>query len=57
MGDKTERITIRLTKEQKAHIKVYAAKHNMTLSEMFLLSMLKLISQEEIKEDDAKCIK
>lgn len=49
MGDKTERITVRLTKEQKAHIKEYAVKHDITISELFLIAMLKYISAEEVK--------
>lgn len=57
MTDKTERISIRLTKDQKAKIRVYAAEHDMTISELFLLAMLKLISQEQREEDDSKCIK
>lgn len=49
MTDKTERISIRLTEDQKAKIRVYAAEHDMTISELFLLAMLKLISQEQTK--------
>lgn len=49
MRDKTERITVRLTKEQKAHIKEYAVKHDITISELFLIAMLKYISAEEVK--------
>lgn len=49
MGDKTERITVRLTKEQKAHIKEYAVNHDITISELFLIAMLKYISAEEVK--------
>lgn len=52
MGDKTERITVRLTKEQKAHIKEYAVKHDITISELFLIAMLKYISAEEVKADN-----
>lgn len=51
MTDKTERISIRLTKDQKAKIRVYAAEHDMTISELFLVAMLKLISQEQTKWD------
>lgn len=57
MGDKTERITIRLRPQDKTKIKMYAAEHNMTISELFLVAMLKLISQEQREEDDSKCIK
>ena len=49
MTDKTERITIRLTKEQKAHIKEYAVKHDITISELFLMAMLRYITQENRK--------
>ena len=52
MRDKTERITVRLTKEQKAHIKEYAVKHDITNSELFLIAMLKYISAEEVKADN-----
>lgn len=49
MGDKSERITIRLTKDQKQHIRMYVAKHDMTISELCLISILKYISQENRK--------
>lgn len=52
MNDKTERITVRLTKEQKAHIKEYAVKHDITISELFLMAMLRYITQEELKADN-----
>ena len=51
MRDKTERITVRLTKEQKAHIKEYAVKHDITISELFLIAMMKYITNEELKGD------
>lgn len=57
MGDKTERITIRLRPQDKTKIKMYAVEHDMKISELFLVAMLKLISQEENKKDDLNCIK
>lgn len=47
MSDKTERITVRLTREQKDRIKIMAIKKNMTVSELFLLALMKYIAEEE----------
>lgn len=47
MSNKSERITIRLTKEEKENIKILAIKKNMTMSELCLIAMLKYISSEE----------
>lgn len=44
LSNKTERITVRLTKEQ---IKIFAIKHNITVSDLFLTAMLKYIASEE----------
>lgn len=47
LSNKTERITVRLTKEQKEQIKIFAIKHNITVSDLFLTAMLKYIASEE----------
>ena len=47
MSDKTERITVRLTKEQKDRIKIMAIKKDITVSELFLLALMKYIAEEE----------
>lgn len=50
---KDERITIRLREEDKIKIKVWCAKHNMTLSELCMISINRYINQEEIKKYDS----
>lgn len=50
MSNKNERITVRLTKEQKDHIKLLATKQGITVSEMFLISMSRYIAEEEKKQ-------
>lgn len=49
MSNKSERITIRLTPEDKEKIKIMAIKKGVTISDMFLVAMMKYISGEEEK--------
>lgn len=55
-SDKTERLTLRLTKEQKDKIRILAINKNMTLSQLCLVAMMKYVSEEEMKlmKDDLK---
>ena len=48
-SSKSERITIRLTEEEKQRIKILAIKKNITISELCLVAMMKYISSEEEK--------
>lgn len=50
MDKKDNRIVIRVSSKDKMKLKEYALKHNTTLSDMVLVAMLKLISEEETKE-------
>lgn len=55
-GDKKERLTLRLTKDQKDKIRILAINKNMTLSQLCLVAMMKYVSEEEMKlmKDDLK---
>lgn len=48
-GDKKERLTLRLTKDQKDKIRILAINKNMTLSQLCLVAMMKYVSDEEKK--------
>lgn len=48
-SNKSERITIRVSKEEKDKIKILAIKKHITMSELCLISMMKYISSEEEK--------
>lgn len=50
MNNKSERITVRLTKDQKDNIKLLAIKQGITVSEMFLVAMSRYIAEEEKKQ-------
>lgn len=50
MGDKTERITIRLRPQDKERIKIMAIKKGVTVSELVLCSLIKYIAEEERKQ-------
>lgn len=51
-NEKTERLTVRLTKDQKEKIKIMAIKKGMTISELFLVSMMKYVSENEMMISD-----
>lgn len=55
MSNRTERITVRLTKEQKDKIKIMAIKRDMTVSELFLVSLSRYIAEEE-RQSEYRCI-
>lgn len=54
MSNRTERITVRLTKEQKDRIKIMAIKRDMTVSELFLVSLSRYIAEEE-RQNEYRC--
>lgn len=50
MDKKDNRIVLRVSSKDKLKLKEYALRHNTTLSDMVLVEMLKLISQEETRD-------
>lgn len=50
MDKKNDRIVIRVSTSDKIKLKEYALRHNTTLSDMVLVAMLKLISEEQREE-------
>ena len=50
MDKKDNRIVIRVSSKDKMKLKEYALRHNTTLSDMVLVAMLKLISEEQREE-------
>lgn len=51
---KDTQLLIRLTQEQKEAIKIYCIRKGLTVSELFRISVMKMISEEEhqkMKED------
>jgi len=50
MDKKNDRIVLRVSSADKLKLKEYALRHNITLSEMVLVAMLKLISEEQREE-------
>lgn len=50
MDKKNDRIVIRVSTSDKLKLKEYALRHNTTLSDMVLVAMLKLISEEQREE-------
>lgn len=52
MDKKNDRIVIRVSTNDKLKLKEYALRHNTTLSDMVLVAMLKLISNEQREEQN-----
>ena len=50
MDKKNDRIVLRVSTSDKIRLKEYALRHNTTLSDMVLVAMLKLISEEQREE-------
>lgn len=50
MDKKNDRIVLRVSTSDKIKLKEYALRHDITLSEMVLVAMLKLISEEQREE-------
>ena len=50
MDKKDNRIVLRVSSSDKLKLKEYALRHNTTLSDMVLVAMLKLISEEQREE-------
>lgn len=50
MEKKDNRIVLRVSTSDKLKLKEYALRHNTTLSDMVLVAMLKLISEEQREE-------
>lgn len=51
MDKKNDRIVLRVSTSDKIRLKEYALRHNTTLSDMVLVAMLKLISNEQMEQD------